>query len=280
MTTLATSLARHYLMKDTLLGRSSDYPDTLTPELLYPVDRTDGRAALQLGEALPFRGVDLWTAWEMSWLNSAGRPVVGVLSLAVPAESPALIESKSLKLYLNSYAMSRFNSTDEVADQLRTDLGQCAQSPVRVQLRLDNGTAGISELPGVCIDQENVSCESYELDATLLQSGGEIISETLHSHVLRSLCPVTGQPDTGSVMLRYRGPRIDRGALLAYIVSFRRHSDFHELCVERIFMDIQARCGAEELTVYARYNRRGGIDINPFRSNVESEAPDLRLWRQ
>lgn len=267
-------------MKDTLLGRSSDYPDTLTAELLYPVARADGRAALKLGDALPFTGVDLWTAWEMSWLDTAGRPVVAVLSLAVPADSPALIESKSLKLYLNSYAMSRFASADEVANRLRADLGQCVQSTVQVQLQPGGATAGFSELPGICIDREDVVCNRYELDVTLLRSGGDTVRETLHSHVLRSLCPVTGQPDTGSVMIRYRGPRIDRGALLAYIVSFRRHSDFHELCVERIFSDLQSRCAAEELTVYARYNRRGGIDINPFRSNVDNDAPDLRLWRQ
>ena len=267
-------------MKNSHLGRASDYPDTLTPQLLDPVPRVEGRRALGLDSALPFRGADLWTAWELSWLNLDGRPIVAALSFCVAADSPALIESKSLKLYLNSFSMSRFAAQSDVEVQLAGDLSHCAGSAVSVRLSLTGNSAAISELPGACIDSEGVSCRVYERDASLLRSGGEIVSETLHSHVLRSLCPVTAQPDTGSVMIRYRGPRIDRGALLAYIVSFRQHSDFHELCVERMFMDLKAQCGAEDLTVYARYNRRGGIDINPFRSNVETDPPELRLWRQ
>lgn len=267
-------------MKNTQLGQNSSYPDTLAPELLDPVPRAEGRQVLGLDSALPFHGVDLWTAWELSWLNADGCPVVATLSLEVPANSPALIESKSLKLYLNSFSMSRFNSATDVRAQLAADLHKCAGSDVHVRLSMSSDGVAIGELPGTCIDGEKTSCRVYERDATLLRSGGEIVSETLHSHVLRSLCPVTGQPDTGSVMISYRGPRIDRGSLLAYIVSFRQHSDFHELCVERMFVDLKARCRAEDLTVYARYNRRGGIDINPFRSNVETKPPALRLWRQ
>jgi 7-cyano-7-deazaguanine reductase len=267
-------------MNELPLGRASEYPDTYTPDLLFPVPRAEGRAALGLPEPLPFTGSDLWTAWEMSWLDNGGRPVVAVLRLAVPADSPSLIESKSLKLYLNSFSMSRYANSAEVQAALLKDLSAAAGS--KVDVLIDTATTGahIHDLPGECIDREDTACEDYDANADLLKASGDVVSETLHSHVLRSLCPVTGQPDSGSVLIRYRGPRIERAALLRYLVSFRRHCDFHELCVERIFMDLQKHCGAKELTVYARYNRRGGIDINPFRSNVETEVPDLRLWRQ
>ncbi len=267
-------------MSELPLGRASEYPDTYTADLLFPVDRAEGRAALGITGALPFSGADLWTAWELSWLDAGGRPLTATLALEVPADSPALIESKSLKLYLNSFAMSHFQDSTEVEKCLQADLCNAAGSPVGVRLTLAPAGAGIQELPGVCIDNEPVNCEKFTTDAGLLRCSDEVVNESLHSHILRSLCPVTGQPDTGSILINYRGPRIERGSLLRYLVSFRRHCDFHELCVERIFLDLQEQCRAEQLTVYARYNRRGGIDINPFRSNFETDIRDLRLWRQ
>ncbi len=269
-------------MDELPLGRETGYADTYDPALLYPIARADGRATLGLGEPLPFRGRDRWTAWELSWLDTAGCPVAAVLYCDVPADSPRLVESKSLKLYLNGFAMTRFDSADAVRDSIAADLRQATGSPVAVRLVTSSAAAEcrIAALPGDGIDHLDVHCERYDCDAELLRADGPAVEETLHSHLLRSLCPVTGQPDTGSLLLRYRGPRIDRASLLRYIVSFRRHSDFHELCVERIFRDLVARCRCESLVVYALYNRRGGIDINPYRSSGDEEPPRLRSWRQ
>ena len=268
-------------MQDNPLGRETPYVETYDPSLLYPVSRADGRATLGLEDPLPFTGRDLWTAYELCWLDPRGRPRTAVLTLEVPVDSPNLIESKSLKLYLGSFAMMRL-AEDELRARLHEDFADAAGSEVGIHLAREAAAMpdAMAELPGDCIDEADVDCDTYELDASLLQRGDEEVEETLHSHGLRSLCPVTGQPDFGSVMIRYRGPRIERGSLLQYLTSFRRHGDFHELCVEHIFVDLQARCGARELSVYARYNRRGGIDINPWRSNFEPAPPRLRLWRQ
>lgn len=272
-------------MNDSPLGRDTAYPDTYDPALLHAIRRADGRATLGLPERasqLPFRGADLWTAWELTWLNERGVPVVATLSLTVPADSPRLIESKSLKLYLNSYSMERFDAARDVSERIQADVEEATGSEVAIAVvpASRKSTGRIHRLPGRCIDYEEIDCEHYEVDAGLLRAHDDSVSETLHSHVLRSLCPVTGQPDNGSLLITYDGPRIDEGSLLAYITSFRRHQDFHELCVERIFCDLTEKLGVEQLTVYARYNRRGGIDINPFRSNFEDEATALRLWRQ
>lgn len=269
-------------MQDNPLGRATAYRDTYDPNLLFTVARAAGRATLGIVDSLPFGGVDLWTAYELSWLDESGRPSVAALHLSMPADSPQLIESKSLKLYLNSFAMTHFKSTEAVSNTIGADLTAACGAEVQVTVQtVDANTASqVSEFPGESIDHEDARCEHYQLNAALLKAGGSVVSETLHSHLLRSLCPVTGQPDTGSVFIEYTGPRIDHAALLAYLVSYRQHADFHELCVERIFCDLQEHCGCTALTVYARYNRRGGIDINPFRSNVSSSPPPTRLWRQ
>lgn len=266
-----------------LLGVPTPCPDTYAPELLCPLPRSDGRADLDLGAALPFGGEDVWNAWELTWLDRRGRPRVATGVFRVPADSDNLIESKSLKLYLGSFAMTPFDSADDVAATIAADLSRAAGKPVTVELAFPPPEKGgtTSVLPGVTIDEEDVACDTWQVDPSLLaRAGGEIVEETLHSHLLRSNCPVTGQPDMGSVLVRYRGPRIDRGALLRYIASYRRHCAFHESCIERMFVDIKARCAPERLTVYGRYTRRGGLDINPFRSDFEARAPNLRLWRQ
>ncbi|MDH3612760.1 MAG: NADPH-dependent 7-cyano-7-deazaguanine reductase QueF [Gammaproteobacteria bacterium] len=265
------------------LGRATAYPEHYSPDLLYAIARTDSRAALGLGPELPFHGVDIWNAWELTWLNPAGQPQVATAEISVPADSPNIIESKSLKLYLGSFAMTGFEAIADVAAAIARDLSGCAgaKNDVRLQRPARTARSTIARLPGHCIDALSVSCDAYEVDAGLLRAdASDVVSEDLHSHLLRSLCPVTNQPDMGSLMVSYKGPRIDREGLLRYIVSYRRHNDFHEACVERMFVDILHNCAPERLAVYARYQRRGGIDINPFRSNREATAPNIRLWRQ
>lgn len=264
------------------LGRETGYPAQYAPDLLYPIARSDSREGL--GEdPLPFQGTDIWTAWELTWLAPGGMPVVATAEIRIPASSPNLIESKSLKLYLNSFAMTVCEHHGDVRNTIASDLGRCAGSPVSVTLETADDTAAstIATLPGLCIDSATADATTYDVDASLLRSdSSNIVDETLHTHLLRSLCPVTAQPDIGSLMLRYSGPRIDPASLLRYVVSFRSHNDFHEACVERMFIDIQQHCGAKQLSLYARYQRRGGLDINPFRSNFEPEPQNLRLWRQ
>ena len=262
------------------LGQATSYPDQYSPDLLYAIARTESREALGLGPQLPFHGSDIWNAWELTWLNPDGVPQVAVAEIRVPTTSPNIVESKSLKLYLGSFAMTRYNGMDTVAAVIRNDLTACSGAEVSVTLSGVAGHHAIHELPGTCIDSTPACCEAYEIDPGLLSTGSEIAQESLHSHLLRSLCPVTNQPDIGSVLVSYTGRRIDRAGLLQYIVSYRNHNDFHEVCVERIFIDILEKCQPQKLSVYAGLQRRGGIDINPFRSNFEDEPPRLRLWRQ
>lgn len=260
------------------LGQEAGYPQTYAPEALFPIARIDARLEAGIGHALPFDGVDIWNAWELSWLNQSGVPQAATLEICVPADSPNLIESKSLKLYLGSFAMTKFADIADVQEAIETDLAAAAGAPVIVKLNTD---ASIGDLSGRCIDAVDAVCDEYDVSPDLLHANhDETISECLHTHLLRSLCPVTGQPDLGSLQICYLGPQIDPSALLQYVVSFREHNDFHEACVERIFVDLLERCACRELTVYARYQRRGGIDINPFRTNVGSKPENRRLWRQ
>lgn len=267
--------------EDLPLGRETSYPDRYSPGLLYVIPRAESRSVHGIGAILPFRGVDVWNAWELTWLDPNGMPHSATAEFRVPADSPNLVESKSLKLYLNSFAMTPFASRRDVAESIEQDLTACSGADVKVELHGAEAPGDVSALPGDCLDTLQVACGEVGVDPTSLRAsaGGEV-SECLHTHLLRSLCPVTRQPDHGSVLVTYTGPRIDRKGLLQYIVSYRRHEDFHESCVERMFVDILARCRPSKLTVYARYLRRGGIDINPFRSTHEDDAPNLRLWRQ
>lgn len=263
------------------LGENTDYRETYAPALLHAIPRADNRRILGLADELPFRGEDIWNAYELTWLDDRGKPVAATAEIRVPAHSPNIIESKSMKLYLNSLAMMRYTDGDVVAETIAGDLTQSAGAAVTVQLDVVTAGGIVGELPGVCIDDLDVHCASEDVDPELLScANNDSVSEELHSHLLRSRCPVTDQPDSGSILIRYRGRQIDRGSLLRYLVSYRNHNAFHENCVERIFVDISKRCGPEKLTVYARYNRRGGLDINPFRSNYESSGENIRLWRQ
>ena len=265
------------------LGQQSAYISQYTPSLLQPVPRSLNRDDLGLGETLPFQGCDVWTLYELSWLNAKGKPVVALGEVAVPATSPNLIESKSFKLYLNSFNQTRCDSLEAVQALLAKDLSACAGAEVSVTLfPLDQAPHQIALLPGECIDEQDIEIDSYEFDQTLLQGAAEadIVEETLHSHLLKSNCLVTSQPDWGSLVIHYRGPRLNREKLLRYLISFRQHNEFHEQCIERIFTDLKHFCAPEKLTVHARYTRRGGLDINPFRSDWEPVPANLRLIRQ
>ena len=267
----------------TPLGKETAYPDRYARKVLCPVPRDENRRKLNIDEALPFHGKDVWNAYELTWLERTGKPAVAVAAIEVDADSKHIVESKSLKLYLNSLAMERFGSVDEVAALVARDLSEVTQSNVTVSLMSPSavGAEGIRGLPGTCVDGLDVSCTSREVDSSLLGCArGKTDREELYSHLLRSRCPVTGQPDFGSVLVRYRGMPIDRAGLLRYLVSYRNHCDFHESCIERIFVDLKRRCAPEELTVYGRFNRRGGLDINPFRTDTDDSPDNPRLWRQ
>ena len=256
------------------LGRNVDYPRDYDAGLLFPIPRSQGRAGLGLrGDALPFAGHDRWHAYELSWLDPHGKPVVATLTLDVPADTPNLVESKSLKLYLNSFNATRFEDPAEVRERIGADLSRAAGGPVSVRDGVPAATAGSV---GVDLDALEVAIDCYgPPDATLLHADPhDAAEETLRSNLLKSNCPVTGQPDWASVHIAYTGPRIDRAGLLRYLVSFRDHCEFHEQCVERIFVDVMARCRPRRLSVEARYTRRGGLDINPWRATPGVSAPE------
>jgi 7-cyano-7-deazaguanine reductase len=271
-------------MNESPLGKRSEYPEQYAPELLHGIPRAEARKELGLGSELPFRGVDVWNAYELSWLDERGKPVVGVGEFVVPADSGRLVESKSLKLYLGSLNGMRYPGGDALAELIRADLSKVCGAEVQVAIgSLEDSVGRGLQLPaGECIDAAELQIDVYEPDASLLRvaDAGEELEETLHSNLLRSRCPVTGQPDWGTVLVRYRGPRIDRESLLGYVISFRNHQGFHEHCVERMWMDVMQRCAPSKLTLQAQYLRRGGLDINPFRSNFETKPEDLRLGRQ
>jgi 7-cyano-7-deazaguanine reductase len=265
------------------LGQDSGYPHKYAPEVLFAISRTDSRDSLGLRGDLPFRGVDIWNAWDLTWLGAGDLPAVATVEILIPADSPCIVESKSLKLYLNSFSMSQFSSSVQVAETIITDVSACAGSPVEVKVLPVTSTEArqVSRLAGTCLDSLAVACTNWDVDAKLLLADSHtIVEEDLHTHLLRSLCPVTSQPDIGSLQISYRGPKIDRASLLRYVVSYRQHNDFHEACIERMFVDLMSRCAPERLSIHARYQRRGGVDINPFRSNTKERPLNLRLWRQ
>mgnify|MGYP001018491203 CR=1 FL=1 len=270
---------------DKNLGKRSEYISQYQPELLDPIPRKIGRDEIKDLKVANYAGYDLWTAFEVSWLNNKGKPIVAIAEFMVPHTSDNLIESKSFKLYLNSFNQTRFSSWDQVEQTLIKDLSACAGETVSVTVRsvVDYTDSVVVTMDGDCIDEQEIEITSYDFDRTLIQGAatGEVVEESLHSHVLKSNCLITNQPDWGSVEIQYKGKQIDREALLRYLVSFREHNEFHEQCVERIFTDIMEFCQPESLTVYARYTRRGGLDINPYRSNVTSQpSHNQRMARQ
>jgi len=273
------------------LGKTASYIDQYDPALLFPLPRATKRQELGLGAQLPFFGADAWTAFELSWLNLRGKPQLALAHITVPCETPNIIESKSFKLYLNSFNNTRFADAADVLARLRADLSEAAwrgaASPATVGVRLLGpelfDREPVCELDGLSLDRLDIACERYSPAPDLLRTtqGEPPVNETLVSNLLKSNCLVTGQPDWGSVQIRYSGDAIDQEGLLQYLVSFRNHNEFHEQCVERIFMDIWQRCKPTRLTVYARYTRRGGLDINPFRtSHPQGLPPNTRTARQ
>jgi 7-cyano-7-deazaguanine reductase len=265
------------------LGHATGYPDTYDPAQLFAVARAPQRAVLGVADALPFTGIDLWTAYELTWLDSRGKPAIAIATIEVPASSPSIVESKSMKLYLGSFAQSSFASAAAVVAAIERDLAAKTGGKVSVALKdpITFADERIAELEGEGLDTLPVDCSAYEVDSASLIASGAKVEEALTTNLFRSVCPVTGQPDIASMRFAYRGAQIDRAGLLRYLVSYRRHPGFHEHCVERIFVDILSRCRCEQLTVYGRFTRRGGIDINPFRTNAAVATPlNVRTARQ
>lgn len=267
------------------LGQKTEYKSEYDPTLLQPVPRKLNRDGLGVTDQPPFdRGADVWTCYELSWLNENGLPQVAIADVAIDFRSENLIESKSFKLYLNSFNQTKFASLEQVEQTLAKDLSQCASGQVSVKVyKLSAYTQQpIVDFAGECIDEQDIQIDSYEFSNEHLASvaEGEVVEETLVSHLLKSNCLITSQPDWGSVQIHYVGKKLNREKLLRYLVSFREHNEFHEQCVERIFTDLIQFTQPEKLTVYARYTRRGGLDINPFRSNFESVPQNLRMARQ
>ncbi len=268
---------------DSPLGRVTDYPTMYTPSLLHSIDRTEARVNAGVEQAQGLRGEDLWTGYEFSWLDTQGKPVVAGLRLRVPCQSAAIVESKSFKLYLNSFSQTRFESQAAVLRTLDQDVTLAFRSPVILELlELSQLAAPLHQLAGVCLDDLDIRTSTYERDPGLLQieEGDLEVHESFHSHLFRSLCPVTAQPDWASIAVEYSGAPIQRQGLLKYLVSYRNHQAFHETTIEQIFCDIHAACRPRRLSVYGRFQRRGGLDINPFRATDEDSAPLCRLPRQ
>jgi 7-cyano-7-deazaguanine reductase len=267
------------------LGKPAPYADQYDASLLFPIARADQRAKLGLIETPPFFGADMWTVYELSWLNLRGKPQVALAHITVPCESPCMVESKSFKLYLNSFTNSRFADARDVRERIRADISAATGSGIGIK------TIGpelfdrepIHEMDGLNLDRLDVECLHYTPAPELLfaEFDEPPVTETLTSNLLKSNCLVTGQPDWGSVQIAYSGPQINQEGLLQYLVSFRNHNEFHEHCVERIFMDVWTRCKPIKLSVYARYTRRGGLDINPFRTSYpQALPPNIRMARQ
>ena len=266
----------------TLLGQTTEYVDTYRPDLLTPIPRSLGRDAIGVHD---FRGTDVWRLYEITWINERGLPVAAAGEIRVPATSPCIVESKSLKLYIGSLTQTKIASVEEAARLIARDVSACVGAPVEVLIDdLARWEMPVTRVPGIVLEAEcaDLECSVYEPDASLLKAASdEVVEETLSSNLLRSRCPVTGQPDHASIVISYRGRRIDRRALLAYIVSFRRHQGFHEQCCEQIHADIMRVLAPEALSVNCCFTRRGGIDISPFRSTVANlPDPVIRTPRQ
>jgi 7-cyano-7-deazaguanine reductase len=266
------------------LGKHTVYADRYDPTLLFPIPRQAKRDEIGVQEPLPFHGVDIWNAYELSWLDMHGKPVAAVAEFHIPATSPNIIESKSFKLYLNGFAQEPLANAAALSALLQQDLSRAAGAPVMVTIREPRAAKHVfADLEGESIDALPAQINDYgppKAEYLHANPDGDTVEETLVSDLLRSNCPVTGQPDWGSVQIAYRGQPIDREGLLRYLVSFRTHNEFHEQCVERIFVDVMKRCAPERLSVYARYTRRGGLDINPFRSTDKTVPDNVRGARQ
>jgi 7-cyano-7-deazaguanine reductase len=272
------------MLQEAPLGKTTTYVDEYAPNLLFQVPRKFARDKSNINEAkLPFQGIDIWNGVELSWLNPKGKPQVATIELRFPCTSPYIVESKSLKLYLNSFSQSRFESVEKVRQTIANDLRTIIGAPFDIKISLLNelDNIQIGKMNGECLDNLDVHINAYSVTPEFLQiREGDVIEETLYSDLLKSNCLATGQPDWGSIEIHYRGKPIDHVGLLKYIVSYRQHVGFGEHCIEQIFTDILQRCQPELLSVYGRYTKRGGLDICPFRSNYEQTPSNTRLVRQ
>lgn len=264
------------------LGQATVYIENYSPDLLFPIPRSLARDKIRLPSPLPFSGVDVWNAYEISWLNPKGKPEVALATFLFPCNSPNIVESKSFKLYLNSFNQTVFESIDAVRMTIEKDLKNALQSNMTINLWLASKypSTPLTDFHGTCLDSLDIEINNYQPQRKYLKTSGEKINESVYSNLLKSNCLATGQPDWGSVLITYSGQKIEHAGLLKYIVSFRNHSGFAEHCVEQMFHDIMVECKPEHLTVYARYTRRGGLDINPFRSNFENGPTNCRQCRQ
>lgn len=268
------------------LGKKSEYDSSYNPEKLFPIPRKLKRDEIGVPDELPFHGYDLWNHYEVSWLNMKGKPVVALAEIVYCADTPNIIESKSMKLYFNSFNNHQFSDVETLKNTIENDIAANVGGQVYVSLYTlpeMSGANPIALFDGACIDNIDIACTEYLVNPDYLFTESDIVEETLHSHLLKSNCLVTNQPDWGSVLIEYKGRKINHEGLLKYIISFRNHNEFHEQCIERIFMDIMRTCQPDELTVYGRYTRRGGLDINPYRSTKPihvGQWKNTRLCRQ
>lgn len=270
------------MLEESPLGQTTVYVENYTPDLLFPVSRELARGKTGIREPLAFKGVDVWNAFELSWLNDNGKPEIALAELIFPCTSSHLVESKSLKLYFNSFNQTKFTSFEAVAKVMENDLSKAVNEKVTVKLYphdyFDN--LKLTKFSGLCLDNQDITADIYHVEPNFLKTSSEKVEETLYTNLFKSNCLATGQPDWGSVWINYCGNQIEREGLLKYFISFRRHSGFAEHCTEQIFYDLMRKCAPEKLSVNIRYTRRGGLDINPFRSNFEEFPPNLRQIRQ
>lgn len=268
------------------LGKQSDYGSSYNPSRLYPIPRSGKRQEIGIDpNNLPFFGFDCWNHYEVSWLNNKGKPLVAIAEITYDCNSPKIIESKSLKLYFNSLNNTKFNNITELEAIIQKDLEERVEADVIVTIHVLEKLTDITlqtSFPGESLDELDIECSVYQVDPSFLSVHDELVEETLYSDLLKSNCLVTHQPDWGSIQIAYRGKKINREGLLKYLISYRNHNEFHEQCIERIFIDIMRYCNPTSLTVYGRYTRRGGLDINPYRTTEKSlfDGRNHRLIRQ
>jgi 7-cyano-7-deazaguanine reductase len=267
------------------LGKKTEYDTHYNPDKLFPISRKINRNQMLIPEVLPFFGYDLWNHYEVSWLNQKGKPIAGIAQILYACDSPNIIESKSMKLYFNSFNNTRMENIEMLQSVIKSDLESRIESPVSIKvsaLNQVNNALYYRGMHGKCIDDIDIECTDYTINPSYLYTDTETVKEVLYSDLLKSNCLVTNQPDWGSLQISYQGLKINHAGLLRYIISFRHSNDFSEQCIERIFMDIMQFCKPEQLTVYGRFTRRGGLDINPYRSTEKCipEDSNVRLCRQ
>jgi 7-cyano-7-deazaguanine reductase len=270
------------MLEESPLGKSTPYETKYNPQLLFSLPREEVRQKAEIFPPLYFDGVDIWNSYELTWLNQKGKPEIAIAEIAIPALSPHVMESKSLKLYLASFSQTRFEKQDAVKQAIEKDISSLLGTSVSVRLVLPEEFSSIKygQFEAICLDDQDVEIYSYSTNTTFLRTEEGRCQEVLLTNLFKSKCPVTGQPDYATVLIRYEGQKINHAGLLEYLISFRDYPCFHEACIEKIFTDLYSICRPEKLTVYGRFLRRGGIDINPFRSNYEKEPLNLHLPRQ